>query len=72
MAGVYIASQSGDPGGNDVSIIVRGANDLAIAGNRNPLFVIDGVIASDDASLKVGGATRSPRSTRTTLKHSPY
>ena len=55
MAGVYIASQSGDPGGNDVSIIVRGANDLAIAGNRNPLFVIDGVIASDDASLKVGG-----------------
>ena len=55
MAGVYIASQSGDPGGNDVSIIVRGANDLAIAGNRNPLFVIDGVIASDDASLKIGG-----------------
>ena len=55
LAGVYIASQSGDPGGNDVSIIVRGANDLAIAGNRNPLFVIDGVIASDDASLKVGG-----------------
>ena len=52
LAGVYIASQSGDPGGNDVSIIVRGANDLAIAGNRNPLFVIDGVIASDDASLK--------------------
>lgn len=38
-----------------MSIIVRGANDLAIAGNRNPLFVIDGVIASDDASLKVGG-----------------
>jgi len=55
MAGVYIASQSGDPGGNDVSIIVRGTNDLAIAGNRNPLFVIDGVIASDDASLKIGG-----------------
>lgn len=55
MAGVYIASQSGDPGGNDVSIIVRGANDLAIAGNRNPLFVIDGVIASDDANLKIGG-----------------
>ena len=55
MAGVYFASQSGDPGGNDVSIIVRGASDLAIAGNRNPLFVIDGVIASDDASLKVGG-----------------
>lgn len=55
MAGVYIASQSGDPGGNDVSIIVRGANDLVIAGNRNPLFVIDGVIASDDANLKIGG-----------------
>ena len=36
LAGVYIASQSGDPGGNDVSIIVRGANDLAIAGNRQP------------------------------------
>lgn len=55
MAGVYIASQSGDRGGNDVSIIIRGANDLAIAGNRNPLFVIDGVIASDDANLKIGG-----------------
>lgn len=55
MAGVYIASQSGDPGGNDVSMIIRGANDLAIAGNRNPLFVIDGVIASDDANLKIGG-----------------
>ena len=55
MSGVYIASQSGDPGGSDVSIIVRGANDLAIAGNRNPLFVIDGVIASDDASLQIGG-----------------
>lgn len=55
MSGVYISSQSGDPGGNDVTMIIRGANDLAIAGNRNPLFVIDGVIASDDANMKVGG-----------------
>lgn len=55
MSGVLITSQSGDPGGNDVSMVIRGATDLAIAGNRNPLFVIDGVIASDDASLKVGG-----------------
>lgn len=54
MSGVLITSQSGDPGGNDVSMIVRGANDLAIAGNRNPLFVIDGVIAADDANMKVG------------------
>lgn len=58
MSGVLITSQSGDPGGNDVSMVIRGATDLAIAGNRNPLFVIDGVIASDDASLKVGGGTR--------------
>ncbi len=55
MAGVYISTQSGDPGGNDVSIIIRGANDLALAGNRNPLFVIDDVIVSDDANLKIGG-----------------
>lgn len=54
MSGVYVSSQSGDPGGNDVSMIIRGASDLALSGNRNPLFVIDGVIASDDANMKIG------------------
>ena len=49
-AGVTVTQISGQPG-SDMKIRIRGAN--SISGNNNPLYVIDGMVASDIGSLNV-------------------
>lgn len=53
VPGMNVMRETGSPDGKDVSIIIRGCNDLSIGGKRNPLFVIDGVPAEDLAEGNV-------------------
>ncbi|MEO5910769.1 MAG: TonB-dependent receptor [Pelobium sp.] len=52
IAGVVVQSASGQPGGA-VSVIVRGLGTLLA--NKDPLYVIDGVIIPPNASSSTGG-----------------
>jgi len=52
VAGVVVQSASGQPGGG-VSVIVRGLGTLLA--NKDPLYVIDGVIIPPNASSSTGG-----------------
>ncbi len=52
VAGVMVQSSSGQPGGG-VSVIVRGLGTLLA--NKDPLYVIDGVIIPPNASSSTGG-----------------
>jgi TonB-linked SusC/RagA family outer membrane protein len=53
IAGVRITSSQGDMGSS--SIVIRG--ETSIAGNNQPLFVVDGVLV-DNSQLNSGGASR--------------
>ncbi|MBF4464294.1 SusC/RagA family TonB-linked outer membrane protein [Flavobacterium sp. LC2016-12] len=53
LAGVRITNSQGDMGSS--RIIIRG--ETSIAGNNQPLFVVDGV-SVDNSQLNFGGATR--------------
>lgn len=56
LAGVRITNSQGDMGSS--RIIIRG--ETSIAGNNQPLFVVDG-IPVDNSQLNAGGATRDFR-----------
>lgn len=56
LAGVHITNSQGDMGSS--RIIIRG--ETSIAGNNQPLFIVDGVPA-DNSQLNAGGATRDFR-----------
>ncbi len=56
LAGVRITNSQGDMGSS--RIIIRG--ETSIAGNNQPLFVVDGVPV-DNSQLNAGGATRDFR-----------
>jgi len=49
-SGVQVTQTSGAPG-SDMKIRIRGAN--SISGNNNPLYVIDGMVASDIGSINI-------------------
>jgi len=53
LAGVHITNSQGDMGSS--RIVIRG--ETSIAGNNQPLFVVDGVPV-DNSQLNSGGATR--------------
>ncbi len=56
LAGVRITNSQGDMGSS--RIVIRG--ETSIAGNNQPLFIVDGVPA-DNSQLNAGGATRDFR-----------
>lgn len=56
LAGVHITNSQGDMGSS--RIVIRG--ETSIAGNNQPLFVVDGVPV-DNSQLNSGGATRDFR-----------
>ena len=55
-AGVTVTQSSGAPGAG-ISVLVRGGN--SILGGNQPLYVIDGVIVSDDTTGSVGHCKRN-------------
>ena len=54
LAGVRITNSQGDMGSS--RIVIRG--ETSIAGNNQPLFVVDGVPVDNSQLGSVGGATR--------------